>query len=280
MSRLRALALMPVVAFVVLLLGAAATPLTASAQGDGFVRVAHLSPDAPAVDVYVDGSKAVTGIAYKTVTNYLPVPAGTHTFTVDPTGTTNAVITASATISAGAFYTVAAVGPVASIKGIILNDDMSAPPAGDAKVRAVHAAVGAPSPVDVLANGKAAFTGLAFESATNYAPVPAGSYTFGVAPASSTAAAFSASATLNAGDIYTAFAIGNGSAQPYGLLLVNDTAGAAMSGGAGTGGGYLATHDAASSPLATILVTGAVAVLLLGLSGLAVVGRRVRSASD
>ncbi len=44
--------------------------------------------------------------------------------------------------------------------------------------------------------------------------------------------------------------------------------------------GYLATHDAASSPLATILVTGAVAVLLLGLIGLAVVGRRVRSASD
>ena len=40
------------------------------------LRVAHLSPDTPGVDVYVDGAQAVGNMGFETVTDYLPVPAG------------------------------------------------------------------------------------------------------------------------------------------------------------------------------------------------------------
>jgi hypothetical protein len=263
MRRFGILVLAPPLALLLTLLSLAVVPAVVDAQADGFVRVAHLSPDAPAVDVYVDGTKVLSDVPYKTVSNYLPVPAGSHTFKVTAAGQTTAVISATETIAAGTYYTVAAIGPLAQIKAAVFTDDLAAPPAGDAKIRAVHAAVGAPSPVDVLANGKPAFTGLAFGNATQYAPVPAGTYTLGVAPSGSTTAAFSAMATLMSGDVYTAFAIGNGSSQPYGLLLVNDSAAAGMAGAPRTGGGWLATHGQVPQlPLAPIL-TGALGVLLV-----------------
>ena len=43
--------------------------LAGLALGQGaMVRVAHLSPDAPAVDVLVNGQRAITGLAFKEVT--------------------------------------------------------------------------------------------------------------------------------------------------------------------------------------------------------------------
>ena len=49
-----------------------------AAAGDATVRVAHLSPDAPSVDVHVNGAKALSGVLYKSVSKYLgaagPVP--------------------------------------------------------------------------------------------------------------------------------------------------------------------------------------------------------------
>ena len=58
-----------------LLLALALVP-AASAQGNALVRVVHASPDAPAVDVYVDGNKALSNVPFFTASNYLPLPAG------------------------------------------------------------------------------------------------------------------------------------------------------------------------------------------------------------
>jgi hypothetical protein len=78
-----------------LLLALALVP-AASAQGNAFVRVVHASPDAPAVDVYVDGNKALSNVPFFTASDYLPLPAGEHRFQVTPTGQAadNAVIDA------------------------------------------------------------------------------------------------------------------------------------------------------------------------------------------
>jgi uncharacterized protein DUF4397 len=48
--------------------------------------VAHFSPDAPAVDVYVDDDRVLSGVAYPTVSRYLELPAGAYTFAVRPAG--------------------------------------------------------------------------------------------------------------------------------------------------------------------------------------------------
>src|SRR4051812_26321670 len=58
----------------------------------GLLRPAPLSPDTPAVDVYVDSvsdpAAAVTlpGVAYGTVSDYRTVPAGTYTVSMRKAG--------------------------------------------------------------------------------------------------------------------------------------------------------------------------------------------------
>jgi hypothetical protein len=197
-----------VLSLAALLLALAMIP-SVFAQGSAKVRVIHASPDAPAVDVYVNGSKALTNVPFFTASSYLDLPAGTYRVQVTPTGSpaSAAVIDASATIEAGKAYSIAATGPVASIKPTIIVDDLSAPASGKAKVRVYHFSPDAPA-VDVkLADGTALISSLAFPDASDYLEVAAGSYDLQVTPAGNSAVVIDLPGTsLAAGKIYSVFA--------------------------------------------------------------------------
>jgi len=47
-------------------------------MGTARVRVIHASPDAPAVDVWVQGAPAFTGVAFAEITAFAQLPAGTY----------------------------------------------------------------------------------------------------------------------------------------------------------------------------------------------------------
>ena len=118
---------------VALLLGALALPAAAGAQGAAArVRVLHLSPDAPGIDVYVDGTSTLTDVPFKTATKHAQVPAGPQTVEIRPAGSANGnpLATSRATLSPDAAYTLAAVGPAAKLQIMVLKDDFTAPPAG------------------------------------------------------------------------------------------------------------------------------------------------------
>jgi len=53
---------------------------TANASSHAWVRVLHASPDAPAVDVYLDDTivSALTNVPFATISGYLEIPAGDH----------------------------------------------------------------------------------------------------------------------------------------------------------------------------------------------------------
>ena len=57
-----------------------------SGGGQAQVRAAHLSPDAPNVDVSVNGEPvaALQSVPYGTISPYLPLPAGSQRVTVYP----------------------------------------------------------------------------------------------------------------------------------------------------------------------------------------------------
>ena len=76
------------------------------------VRFAHLSPDAPRVDVRLgDGTMLFSNVAFKEVTNYLLVNPGTYTFQVFLAGTNERVLhVPNITLKANRFYTIYAVG--------------------------------------------------------------------------------------------------------------------------------------------------------------------------
>jgi hypothetical protein len=203
----------------------------ASAADMARVRVVHASPDAPAVDVYADGAKVLTNVAFKGSSDYLSVPAGPHNFKVFATGANPAsdapVINADATLEVGKDYTVAAIGLVDNIKPLVLADNNAAPAAGKAHVRVVHASPDAPA-VDIAVKGGAVLVpNLAFGKDAGPLPVDAGTYDLEVRAAGTTTVALPVNGVaLTAGKIYTIFAVGllNGTPKLEALPIANDPA--------------------------------------------------------
>jgi Domain of unknown function (DUF4397) len=86
--------------------------LTAPAAGKAHVRVIHLSPDAPAVDVAITGGAVLfPALAFKTATAFTPVNAGTYNLEIRAAGATTAVLPIPGVVfTAGKIYTVYAKG--------------------------------------------------------------------------------------------------------------------------------------------------------------------------
>jgi len=119
------------------------------------VRVAHFSADAPAVDVYVNGEVAVTGLDFADITDWLELEAGTYEIAVAPAETSidDAVIgPAEFDLPAGEWITVAAIGNVAdeSLTAQVLVEDFSPIDETEARVSVFHALPGVP-PVNIFA---------------------------------------------------------------------------------------------------------------------------------
>lgn len=241
--------------------------------GSAKVRVVHASPDAPAVDVFVDGNKVLTNVPFFTASDYLDVPTGEHRFQVSPTGqpASAAVIDATATVAAGKAYSVVATGKVADIKGTILADNLAAPAAGKAHVRVVHASPDTPA-VDVkVKGGPTLISNLVFPTASDYLPVDAGSYDLIVTPAGSDTVALDlGSTTLAAGKIYDVFAVGLSGDSSLKVEITTPPAQAAAAPAPSTPG-QLPNTSGETTP---VLLFGLFAALMVG--GGLLLRRRVR----
>ncbi|WP_162596005.1 DUF4397 domain-containing protein [Bacillus sp. CGMCC 1.16541] len=149
---------------------------------DAKVRIVHASPDAPAVDIYVDGSAVVEGAKFKDATNYLTVPAGERKVEIFASGSKDQkdpVITASLVVESGKAYTVAAINTLDKLELKVLTNETSAP-SGKAKVRVGHLSPNAPAVNVGPKGGQPLFSNLKFKDVAEYAELPAGSYDLAV----------------------------------------------------------------------------------------------------
>lgn len=71
---------------VLLLLLVFVVPVLAQSEDVAHVRVAHFSVDAPTVDVYIDGMLEVEGVDFPVVSEWMEIPAGTHSVAIAPAG--------------------------------------------------------------------------------------------------------------------------------------------------------------------------------------------------
>ena len=105
------------VPYTVAAIGTAATGFSLQAFADNNllsgnmvkVRVYHLSPNAGPVNVAAGGNTVITGLTYKSASDYLSIPAGSYTFNVTATQA-NATVPVAATLSNGTVNSVFAVG--------------------------------------------------------------------------------------------------------------------------------------------------------------------------
>ena len=114
------------VALLLILFGLAAPMAAAAPAGasPSYVRLAHLSPDTPQVDVYVDSaadparSFVVPGVGYGVVSDYRPMPADTYVISMRAAGApadSPPVISATVHAQPGAAYTIAGTGRSAEL---------------------------------------------------------------------------------------------------------------------------------------------------------------------
>ncbi len=194
--------------------------LATSAFADGHearVRVVHASPDAPAVDVWVNGAVAFSNAPFKGITDYAALEPGSYNVQVSPTGATEPiVIDANLDLATKTDYTVVAVGMLENIEPLVLMDNNSAPAAGKAHVRFVHASPDAPAVDIAVANGgPVLFSNVAFKGTGDYLPVEAGTYDLEARLAGSDTVALSVPGVmLEEGTVYTIFAMGLASGEP------------------------------------------------------------------
>jgi hypothetical protein len=273
----------------------AGDPVAASAAPDVQLRVAHFSPDTPPMDVYATGfdgkeQLVLPKLGYGQVSEYMPLTAGLYAFSMRPAGspaTDEAVLRVSADLAARTSYTFAAFGRQAELNTDLLTDDLSAPPAGQGRVRLIQAAIDA-GPVDVsAAGGPLLARGADLGEVGNYTPVPAGPWTITADGAS--ADPIAENLTVEAGTVSSLVVLDGDGAGSLRIVSVTDAAGAtaarggAPAGGVDTGGGALAgvgaaadaagAGDAAGALVATSV--GLLAVLLaVGTTGLLRRGRR------
>ena len=96
-------------------------------SGQAQVRFVNVSPDLASIDVYANGTLAVSQLLQNSASGYAlldAIAAGTsYQFDFDPSGTTTPVLTLPAvTLVAGNVYTIYVMGPASSPRGIVVQD--------------------------------------------------------------------------------------------------------------------------------------------------------------
>jgi hypothetical protein len=257
---------------------ALSAPAVASTQV-GWVQLAHLSPNAPAVDVYLysfGNPKAVivlTHVQYGTVSPFEQVAAGDYTVAMRPAGapaSSKPVLSTAVDVAAGHAYTVAGMGPAAGLRLVVIPDQLTTP-RGKALVRVIQASM-AQDTVTVTAGSTTLATKLKFAHITSFRAITPGTWTVQAAGASETA---SATITCAAGTIHTLVVLD----EPGALAIDNilDAAGSkvAPAGAPQTGfGGTAARPGAALVPW----LGAAIAGLMSASAGLVLLTRRRRPA--
>jgi hypothetical protein len=252
-----------------------ATP--ARAAGDGYVRLAHLSPDTPAVDVYLKAESSSAkeqtfrGVAYGAMSQYLRLPTGNYQVAMRKAGapaSEKPVITTEVGVANGAAYTVAGVGRFADLGLRVLSDDLKLPDAGKSKVRVIQASVQAPVLNVEGRNGAKIADNVEFATTTGYREVKPGKWSVEVQPTGGGRSS-TLPCTLGAGSVYSLLVLddGKGGLKPQ-LHVDAERQGTVPLGGVATGAG--GTQPASRLPMA--LLVGAFAAILAG--GLAVLLRR------
>lgn len=245
-------------------MSASASSPARTSSGYGWVRLAHLSPNTPPVDVYLysfgDSSAflVLKHVGYGAVSPYERLAAGDYSVAMRAAGAgaaTAPVLSTSVQVATGAAYTVAGLGPASGLRLAVLPDRLTTPP-GEALVRVIQASLHQ-HVVDVSLGEQSLARGLAFGSVSSYQPVPAGKVTVRVTAGTSDA---NSTVTLAAATVHTIVVLDG--TDGLRITDLEDAAGNAAipAGGVATGFGGTAPHGG-PSPLPWVVMIAAGALL-------------------
>jgi hypothetical protein len=150
---------------------------------DAQVRFLVASPDAPQVNVLIDGVSVAGNLGYGNATTYITQKPGSHQVQVVSAVGASPIFSETVSLKSSSFQTLLFTGPVASIQSVMLDDTAPTVVANDAYVRVVNAsaAMGAADVYIVPAGSgiggvQPVTAGLGFDQDTGYELTVAGTY--------------------------------------------------------------------------------------------------------
>jgi len=193
-------------------IAASGTGVALGQEDEARLRVLHLSPDAPDVDVFIDDNDVLTGISFGDVSDYLHVAPGSYTVKITAAGDPGTVaFEGDVSVDGDTAYSVAAIGELSeeTFEPLILQDDTRAPVSGISYVRVAHASPDAPA-VDVTLFGGllTLVKDLSFGDTSEYRALPTGSFTAEIRPAGGGDPVADVELELESETSYTAYANG------------------------------------------------------------------------
>ena len=279
---LRRAVLTVALAVCVLSLPRLAAQAQAAPADQAMIRIAHFSPDASYVDVYMvslNRKQLFPNVFYKGVSAYWKVAAGPFTYEVRPAGATPEsapAIRVTGRLEAGRAYTVAAVGRKAELEGVLFRDDMSPSAPGKAKVRFLDAAIDLPRVDIALSGGRTLSSGVRFPQPTRYAQLASGNYKVEIRRSGAEAVLVKGNVAVKQGTV-TSVALLGGAGKPRELFAFGDATGSrvAPSGGIRTGaGGTAPSSRAPAAPVPLPVAAAGVGLLAVAALRLAATARR------
>jgi hypothetical protein len=179
------------------------------------LRVGHLSPDTPAVDILVNAGEYLGDVEFTAVTPVVALPTDTYEVAITVANNPGGIAfgPAELTLEAGIWSSVFATDVNANLNVVILDEDDPRPVALFPKVRIYHASPTA-ADVDIYLVGEGgaidgvtpALTNIPFGANTGYLALSAGTFDVVVTPTGTTTEAIRETITIEDGGVYTAIA--------------------------------------------------------------------------
>ena len=122
-----------------LLLGAAACDST-NDENPALLRVVHATPGLDAIDFLIDFDLFTRNLFFRVASPYLRWDPGLRRLEARAAGNPNALVMQDVILNEDIIYTVLVTGTSNAPSLLVLQDDRSMPPAGQARIRVVHVA--------------------------------------------------------------------------------------------------------------------------------------------
>lgn len=150
-------------------------------ENTSYVRVFHASPNAPAVDVYINNNPVSRSLSFKGFSQYQSLQPGLYNFKIYPAGRTDTpVIDTNVNIPAKSIYTAAAIGELPNISLDLILEPLFQRVPGRAYIRFAHLSPNAPAVDIVLPNGRKLFSDITYKEVANYISLTPGKYTLNI----------------------------------------------------------------------------------------------------
>lgn len=189
------------------------------------VRILHAVPNAPNVDVYLNGSLITSNLAFGKISKYSQLSSGEYEFQLFKASTYDKpLLSQNVQLIANANYTASIVALANNLYLFRLKDDNIPATKSQAFLRFINLSSNSPLLSLALPNSVTLFNEAEYLEATGYYPLSSGIFNFEILLGSSqTATKYIKNITLDGGKFYTIYIIGLfRNKPPLGYLFVND----------------------------------------------------------